>query len=78
MTPAEQAELERELAPWRVVGYVAGTIGALVGTYHGYARNHSVGWALGWGFLGGLAPVVVIPIALAQGLGKPRPGLGHR
>jgi hypothetical protein len=41
-----------------------------VSAYHGYKRNDSVGWALGWGFLGGLFPVVTPAIALAQGLGK--------
>jgi hypothetical protein len=62
----------------RVVGGVAGIIGGALGTYHGYARNHSIGWALAWGALGSLAPVIVVPIALAQGLGKPRPGAHFR
>ena len=39
-------------------------------TYHGYKRNDSVGWALGWGALGSLFPVVTPVIALAQGFGK--------
>lgn len=44
--------------------------GAVIGTYHGYKRNNSVGWALVWGVLGGMVPIFTIPIALAQGLGK--------
>jgi len=41
-------------------------------TYHGYKRNHSLGWALWWGFMGNLFPVVTPAIALAQGFGKPK------
>lgn len=62
----------------QVVGAAAGVVGGALGTYHGYARNHSIGWALAWGVLGSLAPVIVVPIALAQGLGKPRPGAHFR
>ena len=43
---------------------------AAVSAYHGYKRNQSVGWAVVWGLLGGLAPVMVPAIALAQGFGK--------
>jgi hypothetical protein len=39
--------------------------------YHGYKRNNSVGWALWWGFMGGLFPVITPAIALAQGFSKP-------
>lgn len=46
--------------------------GAGVGAYHGYKRNDSVWWALGWGFLGSIFPIFVIPIAFAQGIGKPK------
>ena len=38
--------------------------------YHGYKRNRSVGWALWWGFCGGLLPIVTPVIAVAQGFGK--------
>lgn len=38
-------------------------------TYHGYKRNQSIGWALVWGLLGGLFPVVTPTIAVAQGFG---------
>lgn len=38
--------------------------------YHGYRRNRSVGWAIVWGLLGGLAPVITPAIAVAQGFGE--------
>lgn len=38
--------------------------------YHGYKRNRSVGWAVAWGLLGGLFPVITPAIAFAQGFGK--------
>lgn len=44
--------------------------GAGIGAYHGYKRNESVGWAIGWALLGSIFPIVVIPVAFAQGLGK--------
>ena len=40
--------------------------------YHGYKRNNSIGWAIGWGLLGGLAPVITPAVALAQGYGDPK------
>lgn len=38
--------------------------------YHGYKRNQSIGWAIGWALLGGMFPVIVPAIAVAQGFGK--------
>lgn len=38
--------------------------------YHGYLRNRSVLWALGWGLAGAILPVVTPAIAFAQGFGK--------
>ncbi len=46
---------------------LASLAGTAIGAYHGYKRNDSVGWAIVWAFLGGLLPVVVIPVAIAQG-----------
>jgi len=48
----------------------ASFIGGGVGVYHGYKRTEKIGWALLWGFFGALAPIVTIPVALAQGFGK--------
>ena len=44
--------------------------GAGAAAYHGYKRNNSIGWALVWGLLGGLSPLITNGIALAQGFGK--------
>ena len=38
--------------------------------YHGYKRNNSVGWAIAWGLLGGLFPIISPAVAVAQGFGK--------
>lgn len=45
--------------------------GSVLGAYHGYKRNNSVGWAVAWFFLGGFFPFITIPVSLAQGFGKP-------
>jgi hypothetical protein len=55
---------------WWNVWRVASTAGGVLGTYHGYKRTDSVGWALGWGFLGALFPYITVPIAVAQGFGE--------
>lgn len=57
---------------WRTAWMVASTASMALCVYHGYKRNDSIGWALGWGLFGSLAPVVAPTIALAQGFGKPR------
>lgn len=55
---------------------VAGTAS---GAYHGYKRNRgSVGWAIGWGLLGGIFPFITIPVSLAQGFGKPKVSSNRR
>jgi hypothetical protein len=59
---------ETATVAWEVAGAISGAMGA----YHGYKRhNGSIGWAIGWSFLGGLLPVFTPAIALAQGFGKP-------
>jgi hypothetical protein len=41
--------------------------------YHGIKRNHgSIGWGIGWFLLGGIAPVLVPVVAVAQGFAKPK------
>lgn len=42
--------------------------------YHGYRRNQSVMWALGWVVAARIAPVVTSGIAVAQGFGKRKEG----
>ena len=48
---------------------VASLAGTALGAYHGYKRNDSIGWGIAWGLLGGAFPIIVIPVALAQGFG---------
>ena len=55
---------------YQIGTYVAMSSGAL-SAYHGYKRNESIGWAIGWFFLGVLVPPITLPIAFAQGFGKP-------
>ena len=40
------------------------------GAYHGYRRNKSVGWAVGWAVAAGFFPLITVGIAAAQGFGK--------
>lgn len=42
-------------------------------TYHGYKRTGSLVWALIYGLAGRWAPVVAVPVALAQGYGERKP-----
>jgi len=51
---------------WSVFSVASSAAGA----YHGYKRNDSVGWAVWWGLMGGLFPVITPVIAIAQGFGK--------
>jgi hypothetical protein len=56
-----------EMSPVR---QAIGAAGAAAGAYHGYKRNNSIGWAIGWALLGGLFPIITVPVSLAQGFGK--------
>lgn len=47
--------------------------GTAAGAYHGARRNHGSVWsAVVWGFFGGVAPLITVPVAAAQGFGQPR------
>lgn len=46
------------------------TLSAAASAYHGYRRNQSVGWAVWWGLMGYVAPVITPAIGVAQGFGK--------
>lgn len=65
--------------PVAIFWSIASTASFAASVYHGYKRNDSIGWALWWGFMGALFPIVTPTIALAQGFGKPkhRAGFGH-
>ncbi len=51
---------------WGVLSIASGAASA----FHGYRRNGSIGWALWWGLIGTVFPVITPTIALAQGFGK--------
>jgi len=58
-----------EMTPfWKTAALVSSALGA----YHGYKRNKSVGWAIWWALMGGVAPIITPAIAAAQGFGKPK------
>lgn len=46
------------------------TVSMAASAYHGYVRNRSVPWALWWGLMGGLFPIITPVIAVAQGYAK--------
>lgn len=74
----EQLTRSGQLAPadtWATLASALGLIGTGLGAYHGYKRsNGSIGWTIGWALLGGLFPIITIPVAYAQGFGKPANG----
>jgi len=55
---------------WMMFYGVLSVAGGALSAYHGYKRNDSVGWAIGWGLLGAWFPIITVPVALAQGYGK--------
>lgn len=55
---------------WKQLWAVAAVASVAVSTYHGYRRNNSVGWAIVWGLLGGLFPIITPAVAFAQGFGE--------
>lgn len=78
-TPPAGAATATTTAPPTAAQTVAGTVLNLLRAasvaacvVHGYRRNDgSYGWALGWGLLGGIFPVIAPAFAYAQGFGKP-------
>ena len=59
---------------WSALASSLAVVGTAAGAYHGYKRTGSTGWAIGWALAGGLFPIITIPVALAQGFGKPSAG----
>ncbi len=64
------ADFYREHPAVVIVHSILSTAGMVAGAYHGYKRNESVGWAIGWALLGSMFPYITIPVSLAQGFGK--------
>lgn len=54
-----------------VVYGVVATVSMGASAYHGYKRNDSIGWALWWGLMGSMFPIITPVIAVAQGFGEP-------
>lgn len=61
-----------EMSPLGYAWSAASILSTAAGAYHGYKRNDSVGWAIVWGLLGGLFPVITPAIAAAHGFGERR------
>jgi len=57
---------------WPTLWGLASAVSAGASAYHGYKRNDSVGWAIVWGLLGGMFPIITPAIALAEGFAKPK------
>lgn len=57
---------------WFWVHSALSSISGAACAYHGYKRNNSVGWAIGWFFLGSIFFPLTPVIAVAQGFGKPK------
>lgn len=55
---------------WKVAYGMLVTASGALSMYHGYRRNNSLGWGLGWFALGTLFPVITPTVAFAQGFGK--------
>jgi hypothetical protein len=63
---------EKDPRWWRMTWGILATASFAASVYHGYKRNDSVGWAIGWGVLGAIFPVITPTIAVAQGFAKPK------
>ncbi len=73
LTPSEAIEVRRIATTTLVVGTSVMALGAGIAGYHGYKRSGgSIGSMLGWGLLGGIVPIITVPVALAQGYAKRR------
>lgn len=69
-TPAAPVSPLPVMPPWWRMLSIASSAAC---AYHGYKRNNeSIGWTLGWAFFGSALPILALPIALAQGFGKPK------
>jgi len=58
-------------SPGFMVWSVVSTASMAASAYHGYKRNKSVGWAIVWGAMGAIFPVITPVIAVAEGYAKP-------
>lgn len=70
-TPEHEQPSAAKIAIWGTLS----TASMIVSTYHGYRRNNSLPWALWWGLMGAVFPIITPTIAVAEGFAKPK---GHR
>lgn len=61
-------EFKKRAMIWGVIS----TISMGASAYHGYKRNDSIGWALWWGLMGSIFPIITPVIGVAQGFGQPK------
>lgn len=65
----------KKFSKFTLIFGVLSTISFAASVYHGYKRHedgdHPILWALGWGLMGAMFPVVTPVIAVAEGYGKP-------
>lgn len=69
--PRKMLEWDPERKAIFTANYVIGSAAGLAGAYHGYKRNESVGWAIGWSLLSSVFWPIAVPVMIAQGFGKP-------
>jgi hypothetical protein len=56
----------------RILAWALSIAGMGLGAYHGYHRNRrSTGWAVWWGLMGGLFPIITTVVSMVQGYGAP-------
>lgn len=67
---ARQAAADSSLTTETTVIGLLATASSAASAYHGYKRNNSTGWAIWWGLMGALFPVITPAVAIAQGFGK--------
>ena len=63
--------VDQPLSPLAIGFYVIDTASMALCAYHGYKRNNSVGWAIAWGLMGTMFPIIAPVIAFAEGFAKP-------
>ena len=71
LAPAPQLAKPQPIS-WKVpwVYRIGALVGTAAGAYHGYKRNRSAGWAVGWALAAGAFWPIVLPIIAAQGFGE--------
>ncbi|MBL8605138.1 MAG: peptidoglycan-binding protein [Myxococcales bacterium] len=70
--PKQGITMEFRTPPMTPFWWLVSTASGAASAFHGYRRNNgSIPWAVTWGFLGGLFPVITPAIAVAQGFGEP-------